>query len=355
MADIYFELYNFEKLNELVALASTNYTSGDIININYLNWQYNYNPFGKPFMIVARENEKNEMVGQYLVIPLQYLINGKIFNGTLSLNTLTREDYRGKGLFIKMALKTYEECANKEHYFTVGYPNQQSYPGFVKKLNFIHEGDVPLLIKPFKPFKILINRLFKKGEKHGGNLPVIFEPTKINNIQINYLSIKNDKDKYEHFWCTYSKNQTVILNKSWEFIKWRYSEIPTRKYYIIKATVNEEIKALVIVRAEHTLGSKTGLIMDFLCLPEEKNIGSLLIKYLNKALQQNNIELAACITMNNTLENGLLKSKGFFTVPKRILPQPIPYIVRINKKFDGSEHLLKFDNWQIGFGDYDIF
>ncbi|MFH2142864.1 MAG: GNAT family N-acetyltransferase [Bacteroidota bacterium] len=355
MSEVYLKSLNIADFIELANLASTNYTSGGIVNINYLKWQYDQNPFGKPFMIVACESEKNELVGQYLVIPMEYLINSKIHYGTLSLNTLTRQDYRGKGLFTQMALKTYEKCADQNYNFTIGFPNQQSYHGLLRKLNFNHVGDVPLFVKPFKPLKILYNHLIKKGEKHGGDLPVDFESKLINTVQFDLLSIENDQKQYEHFWNSYLKNKKVIFNKTWEFIKWRYSDIPLRKYYLVKANKNDEIKALMIIRAEHTLGSKTGLIMDFMCLPDEINIGKLLIRYLNKTLRQKKIELAACFTNNNTLENNILKSNGFYTVPKRILPQPIPYMVRINKEFDGSEQLLKLENWQLALGDYDIF
>ncbi|WP_027394456.1 GNAT family N-acetyltransferase [Aquimarina latercula] len=348
MAEVYLETNRDQSIEELVQLASTYYDSGDIVNEKYLNWQYNTNPFGKPYMTIAREDDKNEMVGQYLVIPLEYSINGKIEKGTLSLNTLTRGDYRGKGLFTKTALKTYEECANDNAKLTVGFPNQQSYPGFVKKLGFKYMGDIPLLIKPLKPINLFLNKLFKKKEKHGGEILLKIEESSF----VKELSFENDKEKYTEFWESYKKDKKVILNKSIEFLKWRYVNIPTRNYKIFKIENEDKIDAIIIFRGENTLGSRTAIIMDYMALD---NDGTELLKYILKELKKNNIEMSAVLSMPHTKENSLFKQKGFYKVPKKILPQPIPYIVRQNIENKESSDIMELDNWHIGFGDYDVF
>jgi len=356
MEDIYFELNDSSNIKELIELAKTYYKSGDIINPDYIEWQYLKNPFGKPFMVLTREKAKNELVGQYLVIPQEYKINNKIEKGTLSLNTLTREDFRGRGLFTKMALKTYEECANKNHNITVGFPNQQSYPGFVKKLNFKYIGDVPLLVKPLKPLKIFINKL-KKQEKHGGEISIDLKKHISTNLIIDTFSIEQDKEKYLSFWQDYSEQNIVQVNKSIEYLKWRYLDIPTRNYKIIKLEKDNKIIGLTIIRGENTLGSKTALIMDLMLLnnKEFNSDNNMFLKYLTKILKQNKIELLACLISANSYENTMLKKNKFIKVPQKILPQPIPYIVRINKEFEGMDKLENLNNWHLCFGDYDVF
>ncbi len=353
MSNIYFQTDNNYIIDELIDLAKTNYDSGDIINKEYINWQYNQNPFGKPIMTLTREVLKSEVVGQYLVIPIEYYVNGYLKPGSLSLNTLTREDYRGKGLFTQMALKTYETCANQNISFTVGYPNTQSFPGFVKKLNFNHVEDIPILIKPLKPFKIFFNKLLSKGVKHGGEI----ELTIIDDLSYLGFNFNSDIEKYKVFWDEYKKNKKVILNKSFEFMEWRYRKIPTRNYKIIKAEVNGKIHAIMVVRAENTLGSRTIIIMDFMVLNDEYSIqlGKKLLNYAVKEFKRNSIEMMTVLSQNNNIEHTILKKSNFYKIPKKILPQPIPYIVRINKDDENSKLLNELNNWQVGFCDYDIF
>ena len=356
MEDFYIELNDSSNIQELVDLAKTNYDSGDIINKNYINWQYNENPLGKAFITVARATKNNELVGQYIVIPQEYLINNKIEKGTLSLNTLTREDFRGRGLFTKMALQTYDECANKNHNFTVGFPNQQSYPGFIKKLGFKYLGNIQLLIKPLNPIKIFLNKI-KKQEKHGGEIQLNFKKYSSSNINIDLFSINNDKEKYLSFWQEYSTQNIIQLNKSIEYLKWRYIDIPTRNYSIVKLEKNNKIIGLVIIRVENTLGNKTALLMDVMLINNAKfyNDNNVFLEYLTKTLRQNKIELIACLISENSYENNILKKNKFIKVPQKILPQPIPYILRIHKEFEGSANINKLDNWHLCFGDYDIF
>jgi len=149
-------------LDELIDLTKTYYKDGDIINKDYLKWQYLQNPNGMPFLFVSREVKTREMAGQYLVIPTRYTISNGYVNGSLSLNTLTSPKFQGRGLFTKMADATFNDCANQDANFTVGFPNPQSYPGFVKRLNFHHLGDIPLLIKPLNYGKIMYSFLKKK-------------------------------------------------------------------------------------------------------------------------------------------------------------------------------------------------
>lgn len=356
MEDFYIELNDSSNIQELVDLAKTNYDSGDIINTDYIDWQYNGNPSGKPFMAVARDNNNKELVGQYIVIPQEYLINNKLENGTLSLNTLTRKDFRGRGLFTKLAFRTYEECAKEDHNFTVGFPNQQSYPGFVKKLGFKYLGNVNLLVKPLNPLKIFRNKL-KKQEKHGGEIEIIISKTEVNKLIFDNLLIENDSKKYEKFWNNYSKQNKVQLNKSIQYIKWRYFDIPTKNYKIIKIEKENKIIGLAILRGENTLGSRTVLLMDLMFLNQEDHYKdtNLFVKHLAKTLKNNKIELIASLINTSSYESKILRKNGFIKVPQKILPQPIPYILRINKENPELKILSELQNWNLCFGDYDVF
>ena len=77
---------------DLLALIRAEYPEGEMSDSQYLNWEYRDNPFGPPVMTVAR-SPNGEVVGQYLVIPLSYHIEGAQVDGSLSLNTLTRVDF----------------------------------------------------------------------------------------------------------------------------------------------------------------------------------------------------------------------------------------------------------------------
>jgi len=72
----------------------------------------------------------------YGVIPcfLQYQTN--LILAAQSADTMTHPGYRGLGLFTKLAKQTFELCKEKHIRLLFGFPNQNSLPGFVKKLGW---------------------------------------------------------------------------------------------------------------------------------------------------------------------------------------------------------------------------
>lgn len=341
-------------IDELIDLSKTYYSDGDIVNKSYLNWQYMNNPSGKPFLLTSREEITKDLAGQYLVLPIKFNLKNNNINGSLSLNTLTSPKYQGKGLFIKMAKATYKSCADSNAFFTIGFPNPNSYPGFVRKLDFVHLGDIPLLIKPLRLFNMAFSVLKRGKQKHGGDVSI--DGFVCNNPNIKLFDF-NDAElevKYNKFWNAIRQQYSMSINKTYEYLKWRYETIPTRDYKLFYFEENDEIKGVVVLRAEHVWGFNVGLIMDLLVLDNNLAIGKKLIKHTKRVFKKSKIDFIACLH-SRTFEYKILKNAFFFTVPQKLLPQKIHFIVRLHKDFPNSKELFKAENWKLTFGDYDIF
>ncbi len=100
----------------------------------FLNWQYNLNPNGPVIGFDAFLN--GELAAHYVTIPVEYIKDNKNYKGLLSLNTATNSKFQGKGLFTKLADKTYDFAKNNGYQFVIGVANQNSTHGFIKKLGF---------------------------------------------------------------------------------------------------------------------------------------------------------------------------------------------------------------------------
>lgn len=337
-------------IDKLIQLAKTYYKDGDIVNEEYLTWQYLSNPYGKPFLFTAKENETAELAGQYLVIPLKYMIKGKDVLGTLSLNTLTHPKYQGRGLFKKMATETYNACTDNNVNFTIGFPNPQSYPGFVKRLEFKHLGDIPLLIKPLSFVNIIFSYFRKNKKKHAGEIPINL----IDHPNIKELNPLKDESNYKEFWESICKQYNLSTNKDLSFLKWRYYDIPTRNYKVLVYRNENKIEGLIILRSENVWGFRVGLIMDILVKNNDPAIGKSFLSHARKIFKASKIDFIAALH-SDTNEYSLLKRNGFYSLPQKVLPQKIHFIVRLNKQFDGSEVLFDLQNWKLTFGDYDVF
>lgn len=76
----------------------------------------------------------------YGVYPQWVEYQGKRYLAAQSGDTMTHPLHGGKGLFTKLAQLTYELAKNEGIQFVFGFPNKNSYPGFIKKLNWIDGG-----------------------------------------------------------------------------------------------------------------------------------------------------------------------------------------------------------------------
>ena len=133
-----------DKLELYSKLLSEVFTDTKKFTLDFLDWQYFKNPVGDVVGFDAFYN--NELVAHYVTIPVVYKFNDKTLNGLLSLNTATKAEHQGKGLFTKLASDTYDLAKEKGYKFIIGVANQNSTHGFIKKLGFDLVGKLDVKI-----------------------------------------------------------------------------------------------------------------------------------------------------------------------------------------------------------------
>jgi hypothetical protein len=106
--------------------------SGSLKNSNgrdWLEWKHLRNPFGKSIGYIAEEN--GEVLGVRLFMPWQFTHKGKVLKALRPVDTVTKPEARGKGIFTSLTLKALEECKGK-YDFIFNTPNGKSLPGYIK-------------------------------------------------------------------------------------------------------------------------------------------------------------------------------------------------------------------------------
>ena len=131
-------------LEQYAHLLSEVFTTTDKFSKAFLQWQYRDNPNGQVIGIDAVLD--GEVAGHYVCIPVKYEFYGVEKMGLLSLNTAIGINHRGKGLFTKLAQKTYELAIEENYDFVIGVANQNSTHGFLKKLDFELVGPLDVFV-----------------------------------------------------------------------------------------------------------------------------------------------------------------------------------------------------------------
>jgi GNAT superfamily N-acetyltransferase len=123
-----------DSLNAYAQLFGVCFPNADHLNISYLKWLYVDNPDGVVVGFDAFDNGR--LAAHYACIPVKLNLFGQLCKGLLSLNTATHPSYQGKGLFTKLASKTYDFAFENGFEGVYGVANANSTPGFTKKLGF---------------------------------------------------------------------------------------------------------------------------------------------------------------------------------------------------------------------------
>lgn len=344
---------------ELVDLAAVEYGDAEIANGNYLNWQYLENPAGEAIIVVAR-SEDGQLAGQYVVIPTEFRVGSERIKGSVSLNTLTHPDFRGQGLFTKMANETYAACKREGLKLTLGYPNRNSYPGFVRKLQFRHIGNATVMFRPLRVLKLAASLSALKGaEKYAASeledWPVNDFRSRAGSIELLPLDFQEDSVAYDEL-ANSIQRPRYSVHKSAAFASWRYDGIPTRRYQAFQARDESGMKAVCVARQRKVKGIECVFLVDFINESGAAGLkaGERLLKAVLQHFRNCGVALAGMMMNRDTQVHRLARSTWFREMPSRLLPHDAPIILRRN---DGAaqDSIFDIDNWAFSFGDYDVF
>lgn len=114
-------------------------------------WRYRDNPAGQ--VVGADAWDGDRLAAHYVTCPTEAVIDGQIVKGLLSLNTATHPDYQGRGLFTRLAEAAYAQGTAAGYKFVIGVANDNSTPGFLRKLAFQNVGPLQAGILASPPRK----------------------------------------------------------------------------------------------------------------------------------------------------------------------------------------------------------
>lgn len=161
----------------------------------------------------------NQIVGINTLIPYDYIFFDKKVFIALSVDTMTKTEYRALPNFTKMARMVYEEAKNDGVCFILGFPNDISYKIFKKMLKWKDIGRLNFYILPINIGKIKrslyllspLSFLFSKII----SLFTFFSKNDTQNIQNNIYKLDDKKFRLQRY---SDKEHRVIKSNNCEVI-----------------------------------------------------------------------------------------------------------------------------------------
>lgn len=318
---------------------------------DYFDWLYCRNPAGRGTICCGQLTD-GTVVAFYAVVPIPVICRGTSVVGSLSLQTLTHSDFRGQGLFPRCAEIVYNELKKTGVALTYGFPNQNSYRGFVQKLAFADIGRASLLIRPYDPLALLSSRFAAVQKLNFGHLDraiirgVLKKPKQ--SIKVESIS------SFEGLPVgRLDEKVKLVLDTDIDWLNWRYLEIPRREYRLVAAGDTNGWLGVAVFRITTWDDVKIGTLNDLFLAP---NCGFEVLESLMHQVfsecEENGCAATLCLVSPGSGRFELLKHAGFWLVPSRFEPQPFPVILR-GHTVEVSD--ITIADMEVSFGIYDVF
>lgn len=341
-------------------LAESHYgIEDDTAHPDYLAHEYYENPDGNALVQIAWNEEKEEAGGQFAVIPRRVKAGARTVLTLKSVNTITKEDYRGQGVFTALARDVLDTASDGRVYaMSDGMPNPNSHPGFVRKLGYHDLGYLPLYLRMQYPSHLVRDFLHAKKLSYLAKPLDVFchyrkaaaPPEGVSFVRLT----KENLPLADTFWESVQDKYPVMFSRDSAFLQYRFLDIPRRRYECWYAVMDGKPVAYAMGRVMKVSGMSCAMIGDFLYLDGFDSAAEALLKHLIFLLQQQGGDLAGCLMQSHAAEARLLRKLGFFVCPKFMEPQPFCVVLRM---FDPSKDLelaCDFKNWFYTMGDHDI-
>ena len=285
------------------------------------NWQWKYkgnNPFGHSECMYCYL--KNEMIGHFAFIPLNYFSNGKSIKLANSIAMMVRDDFQNKGLIKYIGDKLFI-IADQNIDYIYGIPNQRSY-------------DLHKVFFKYEDWMVLNFYSSKMNE---------FEKYNLNMSDINV--IENFDNNYENFWNRSKLKYDFILDRNKEYMNWRYVDRKDIKYLNYKLVIQNKTYAYISLKIYKEEKIKKGHIMDIITIDNNIDLNNLIFRYIINILKEKKVdEIFFYSEIVKNLESKL-KQKLEVTYKRNLIFRKNP-----NKNFGNSNFIPinKISNFSMG-------
>lgn len=231
------------------------------------------------WVFMAYEKETGEIAASYGVIPWLFRDDKKVILAAQSVDTMTAPKHRGKGLFTYLHHHLAAYLVENGCQFIFGFPNQYSYPGFKKKLNWQFVGHLThynIKTKQGIPIRKFFYKIPLLKKIHDRNLA--------KHTSKYEVAVFNDESGLEDIFCTLrnddfykykvkANHKVLKINHSTFLIKITnriiIGDIVTQNAATLKEDMNQLIK----------LAESMGITeLDFLC--SQGRLNSMLSSFL---------------------------------------------------------------------------
>lgn len=300
-------------------------------NKDYWKWLYLENPASQP--IIALAEDKSIIIGQCTLLPTKIQMGEEKLLAGQSIDTMVDSDYRGQGLHIVLAEKTYDIGKENGVKIRIGFPSQDALRGLLGSLGGSLTTEVPLYMNINKlenfltaAFKI---RILAKILAIPAILvmKILHRERKIK-VEKNYslIEIEEFDEEFDKLSETIAEDGKIMSVRSSKFLNWRIKDHPEIDYKTIGAYLDETLVGYIVLKSENRIlrnnvKSTLGSIVDIIAIDED--VAVALNKEAKKYFKNADVDFIAMWVTDSFKYKDLFMDLGFHKSKSKI-----PFVVK---------------------------
>jgi GNAT superfamily N-acetyltransferase len=325
-------------------------------NAEHWKWEFLSNPSGRVAVLLAECGPR--LAAQYAVLPLRVQMNGVVRDAALSLDTATDPDFRGRGLFPRLARQLYSDLAADGFAAVFGFPNAASAPIFFRKLGWAELAPFPLLVKlsPGAVARVLAS----KGTPGRFAAPFAKAVWSVMNRRVRAVPRSFESEPVADFpeesdalWERARTGKRICVVRDRRYLSWRYSRHPDGVYRSHVLRERGSLVGSLVMLVEERFSLRSAFVMDLLAEESRPDVAAALVSLAESRAQAEGAEIVSGLMFPGTVAYGALRAAGFIPVPRRFLPQEVHFGVCPLAPGADESLLRTRSNWYVTWGDAD--
>lgn len=204
--------------------------------LEYWRWRFIENPVNDT--LIELMWDEDILAGHYAISPVLVCVDGEEYTFALSMTTMTHLDYQGRGIFTYLAKRLYQKTKELGYVAVYGFPNDNSFHGFQKYLDWQMLWDVETLECHKLSFGAQVSGIYQ---------------------------VDNFDNRVEELWNCLKPSLGVATSRTSKYLNWRYAANPVNKYNIFYLQdVGTKLEGYIVVKIFDTGKGLSGDLVDFL-------------------------------------------------------------------------------------------
>lgn len=323
------------------------------MNTEVFYYKHYENPY-KVLTPILNDEIDGKIAGINCFMGAKFIAGHKEVFGAQSCDSAVLPEFRGKGVFSRIIRAAEEQCEVYGIDFLFGFPNEKSYPGFMK-LGWVHVGDFYRAVLPLDTCKFFERKFKKNIPSSIGKISDLFIQKKLNNYSKKSHSINIQENQEcpftEEDFEVINRTEGIMVKRSYQYYRWKVDNNPSRSFKYIIARDGDRLVGFVIYEI---LEDNSIDIVDWLCFESDNENQKIVLSKIFNKLKGKGTSISISLVNGCNNEMNILESIGFLNASNRIMKQrPLPLVVKVFGS-ESEKQLLEVKAWKCRFLDTDV-